>query len=62
MSGHKSEMRVFQPSGLFRIARNPSRIDAERGDHFLQADFPVLIAAARLDYFGFAYDSFKIQN
>jgi hypothetical protein len=31
-------------------------------DHFLQADFPLLIAAARLDYFGFAYDSFKIQN
>jgi hypothetical protein len=31
-------------------------------DHFLQADFPVLIVAARLDYFGFAYDSFKIQN
>jgi hypothetical protein len=24
-------------------------------------NFPVLIVAARLDYFGFAYDSFKIQ-
>jgi hypothetical protein len=24
-----------------RVARNPSRIDARYGDHFLQADFPV---------------------
>ena len=29
----------------FQIARNPSRIDAKRGDHFLQADLPVLISA-----------------
>jgi hypothetical protein len=27
-----------------RVPRNPSRIDAKRRDHFLQADFPVLIA------------------
>lgn len=27
----------------FRLARNPSGIDANRGDHFLQADFPFLI-------------------
>jgi len=27
----------------FRVARNPSRTDAQRGDHFLQADFRVLI-------------------
>ena len=25
--------------GQFRLARNPSEIDAKRGDHFLQADF-----------------------
>jgi hypothetical protein len=28
----------------FRIARDPSRIDAKRGNHFLQADLPVLNA------------------
>ena len=28
----------------FRLARSPSRINAKRGDHFLQADFPLLIA------------------
>jgi hypothetical protein len=27
----------------FRVARNPSRIDVKRGDHFLQADIPGLI-------------------
>jgi hypothetical protein len=27
----------------FRVARHPSRVDAKRGDHFLQADFPGLI-------------------
>src|SRR5712692_11474253 len=31
------------PSHNFRVARNPSRIDAKRGDHFLQADFTGLI-------------------
>jgi len=29
----------------FRVARNPSGIDVKRGDHFLQADFPVLISS-----------------
>jgi len=29
----------------FRVARHPSRIDVKRGDHFLQADFPVLISS-----------------
>lgn len=29
----------------FRVARDPSRIDATRGDHFLQADFPALISS-----------------
>ena len=28
----------------FWIARNPSGVDAKRGDHFLQADLSVLIA------------------
>jgi hypothetical protein len=28
---------------LVRLARNPSRIDAKRGDDFLYADFPLLI-------------------
>jgi hypothetical protein len=27
----------------FGFARHPSRVDAKRGDHFLQADFPLLI-------------------
>jgi hypothetical protein len=27
----------------FRLARKPSRIDAKRGDHFPQANFPLLI-------------------
>ena len=31
----------------FRLGRNPSRVDAKRGDHFLQADFPLLIAVSR---------------
>jgi hypothetical protein len=25
--------------GYFRVARNPSRVDATRGDHFRQANF-----------------------
>jgi hypothetical protein len=35
------------PSGLLPVARNPSRINAKRGDRFLQAAFslPILIAA-----------------
>jgi hypothetical protein len=40
--------------GSFRLRRNLSRVDAKRGYHFLQLNFPVLIAAARLDYFQFA--------
>jgi hypothetical protein len=28
----------------FRMARNPSSIDAKRGDHFLLADLSLLIA------------------
>ena len=31
----------------FRVLRNPSRIDAKRGDHFLQADFPLHIGVRR---------------
>ena len=27
----------------FRVIRDPTRIDGECGDHFLQADFPLLI-------------------
>ncbi len=27
----------------FRVPGNPSRVDAKRGGHFLQADFPGLI-------------------
>jgi hypothetical protein len=38
---------VVVPFGYFRIARNPSRIDAERCDHLLRADFPLLIAICR---------------
>ncbi len=29
--------------GYFKVSRNPSRIDATRGDHFLQADFSLPI-------------------
>jgi hypothetical protein len=28
--------------GSFRVTRNPSRVSAKRGDHFLQADLPGL--------------------
>jgi hypothetical protein len=44
---------------LSEIRRRP---DGGRGNHSLRAGFPVLIARCRLDYFGFAYDSFKVQN
>src|SRR2546426_7726011 len=39
--------RFVSLSGMdyFRVARNPSRTDVKRGDHFLQADFPGLIRA-----------------
>jgi len=29
----------------FRVLRNPSRIGGRRGDHFLQADFSVVIVS-----------------
>ena len=29
-----------------RLARNPSRIDAKRGDHFLPADFALLVVVS----------------
>src|SRR5260370_18827308 len=32
----------------FRLRRTPSRIDAKRGDHSLQADLSVLIRSARM--------------
>ena len=40
----------------FRIAsiRQGSIFDAKPGDHCLQADFPVLMPAARVDYFRFS--------
>jgi hypothetical protein len=43
-----------QGFGSFRFASNPSRIDAKRGNHFLQADFSLPIACTDLDYFRFA--------
>src|SRR2546430_14293522 len=36
------------PWDYFRFARNPSRVDAKRGDHFLQADLPLLICRQRV--------------
>jgi len=33
--------------GYFRVARNPSRIDATRDDRFLQADFPLLMPVSQ---------------
>ena len=38
----------------FTLARNPSRVDAKRGDHFLQADLSVPIRISQLDYFRIA--------
>ena len=34
----------------FRMPRNPSRVDAKRGDHFLQADFSGLIRTVEPGY------------
>ena len=31
----------------FRVARNPSRVDAKCDGHFLQADFPLLIRTSK---------------
>jgi hypothetical protein len=39
------ESVLFTRVDCFRVARNPPRIDAKCGDHFLQADFSLLIAA-----------------
>ncbi len=41
----------------FRIPRNPPRTDAQRGDHFLQADFTGLIPPWKPDSFRLADDS-----
>jgi hypothetical protein len=38
------------PGFNFQMARNPSIVDAKRGDHFLQADFSLPIACPDLDY------------
>jgi hypothetical protein len=37
------EIHVIFKQLKFRVARNPSRVDANCGDHFLQADFSVLV-------------------
>jgi hypothetical protein len=39
----KASLNCVSPASNFWFARNPSRIDAKRGDHFLQVDFPLLI-------------------
>ena len=39
----KASVNCASPASNFWFARNPSRIDAKRGDHFLQVDFPLLI-------------------
>jgi hypothetical protein len=41
----------------FRLARHPSRVDAQRGGRFLQGDFSLPIACPDLDYFRFADNS-----
>src|SRR6266404_4303751 len=48
--------RPVEPAALikhvdyFRFARKPSRIGGKRGDHCLQAGFPLLIAVSESDY------------
>jgi hypothetical protein len=39
----------FPLSGYGRIARHPSRVDAKRGDYFLEAHLPVLIRGPFVD-------------
>jgi len=34
---------VIRHVGYFRTTRNPSTVDAKRGEYFLQADFSLLI-------------------
>jgi hypothetical protein len=41
-SGSVWKSKSHQKRICFRVACNPSKIDAKRGDHFLQADFPKL--------------------
>jgi len=41
---------LHRQTDYFRVARNPSRIDAKRGDHFLQADFSGLIRTVEPGY------------
>jgi hypothetical protein len=36
---------LYGQADHFRVARNPSRVDAKRGDHFLQADLSLLIGS-----------------
>ena len=38
---------AYRQAHYFRIPRNPSRVDAQRGDHFLQADFSLPIRMSR---------------
>jgi len=38
------------PSEQTEMVPNPARIDATRGDYFLQADFPLLIAVSESDH------------
>jgi len=38
--GESLANRKLDPADYFRVARNPSRIDAKRRDHFPQADLP----------------------
>ncbi len=45
-SSHRIQVPVCRqtlPYGYFRVARDPSRIDASCGDRFLQADLSLLI-------------------
>ena len=39
------ELRLSQGRLFSGVGHNPSGIDAKGGDHFLQADFPVLISS-----------------
>jgi hypothetical protein len=40
-------VQISYSGEYFRLARNPPKIDAKRGDRFLQADFPLLIAVSQ---------------
>ena len=45
--GTSTNSALFSQVDYFRIARHTSSIDAKEGDHFLQADFLLLIAASK---------------